>query len=416
VKGIPRNLDKNQKILSKFEFFNNLDTGVMKIIIPVIIIKLGISIGVFGLALSIKPFLKLILRYAVGRLSDQFGRKTIAILGQISAAIALLGYTFMNNSYHYILTEVFRAFSLVIFESAYIAWKKESCNDEERVDFVMKLSRSRTFGIAVGGFFVVLIFFLINNFNLRIFGIEVQEQHFFLIFFLLELFTAVYLFRMKETAPKKTETSQVSLKDSIYYWRGYLFMLYNAFSIGLTGAIALPFTTAYITEKMKLPMDKLGISFAVSSVIAVLIAQRLARSIKYFRPFKTIGVLLSFAGAASLLIPLANGLYLFIAIWSVYQVFETLVSVINSTQEQRLIKANTSQVLQSFSTFSSVGTVLGSNLGGVIWVSHGSTYTYWIASLLIFLLGLSQLIYNLVSKESEFSDSANLKQVRTENP
>ena len=403
-------MECNQTKLQKFEFLNNLDTGVMKILVPFLVVKLGISIGAFGFALSLKPLMDLMFRYVASYLSDKFGRKTIAILGQVLGAMALLGYAFMSNVYHYIIIESFRALSAVIFEPSYNAWKKESCANEQRVDFIMKLGRSRIIGTAVGGVVTVLSSLLIRLYDVTIWGVKLNEQHFFFAFFLLELSAVLLLFMMKETGAKKIPGAvEVKIKESVHSWQGYLFMLCNAFGLGITGAIALPFTAAYMTESLNLSMDIMGAAFAISSVMAVLVAQKWVSELKYYRPFKIIGILLALEGVTSFFIPLADGVILFTLIWLVYQTFQTSIDVLNAAQEQRIVKNNTAQLLQFLGFSASVGMILGSNLGGFIWENVGGLYTYWMAGILIFSLSIVELVYDYLTQNLEFSMPVNKK-------
>lgn len=401
----------NQTRFKQFEFLNNLDTGVMKVVIPFLLIKMGINIGVFGFALSLKPIMDLTFRYVSSYLSDQFGRKTMSVIGQILGAFALLGYFFMSNVYHYLFIEILRAFSAIIFDPSFKAWKKESCNDKERVDFIMKLSRNRVVGTAIGGGLVIGMAFIVRMFEIKLFNTEINEQHFFLIFFLFELSAVILLFLMKDTAGvNATRLKKIQIKDSVHDWNVYLFMVYNAFMLSLTGAIALPFTAVYMTEALHLSLDKMGTCFAFSSVIGVLLAQKLMGKLKYSRPFRIIGILLITEGVVSIFIPWSNTIYLFTFIWLIYQTLQTSIDVLNRSQEQRLIKANTAQILQFAGIAASLGHIIGCNLGGQIWNILGRNYTYWCAGVLIFIIGISEMIYDFMKRNSQFSLPINEKE------
>ncbi len=415
-------MNRNQTKLQKFEFFNNLDTGVMKVIIPFLVVKMDFSMIAFGFALGLKPLMDLIFRYISSYLSDQFGRKNMAVVGQMLGAFALLGYVFVNNVYHFMIVEILRALSAVIFEPSYNAWKKESCENEQRVDFIMKLSRNRIFGTAVGGTIAIIGSLLLRVYKTRIFGVDIWEQHFFLVFFIFELFAVILLLLMSDSLVKNTQSSlksaksslQVNLKESVYSWNGYLFMLFNAFALAFTSSIALPFTAVYMTKNLNLSMDKLGVCFIVSSVLSVFIAQKWVRKLKYGRPFKAIGILLLMEGITSCFIPLANEIILFTLIWCIYLIYQTSIDVLYAAQEQRIIKANTAQILQILGISASIGIMLGANLGGIIWNYLGSIFTYWVAGFLILSLGLVEIVYDFVTKDVEFSMTVNRKTEATE--
>lgn len=403
----------NQRQFHRFEFLNNLDTGVMKILIPYLLIKMGISMSVFGLALSFQPLMNIVFRYISSCFSDKYGRKKMAIIGQTIGAIGLLGYLFMSNVYHYIVIEIVRAFAMVLFVPSYAAWKKESSDDENRIDFLMKLSRNRIVGTAVGGGLIIAMGYLIRTFKISIFGYEIHEQHFFSIFFLFEFSAVFLLLTMRDMhIEKKVNAIKIKIKDSVHDWNVFIFMMYNTIVLSLTSAMALPFVTAYLTERTNMSIDKIGAFFAISSIAAVLLAQKITRRLKFGRPFKMIGILLLFEGISSFFIPFDKGIILFTFVWLLYQIFQTSVDALNSSQEQRIIKANTAKMLQFTGIAGSIGSIIGNNIGGLIWHNIGSSYTFWIAGMMIFIIGLTELFYDAFIKKTEFGLPVNIKKMQ----
>jgi MFS family permease len=403
----------NQIQLKRFEFLNNLDTGVMKILIPFMLIKMGINMGVFGLALSFTPLMNIVFRYLSSYLSDRFGRKFMSVIGQIIGAIALLGYCFISNVYHYIILEAIRAFAGILFTPSYKAWIKESCDDEERVGLLMKLSRNRVIGTAVGGGLVILLGYIIRTFNISIWGVTIKNQHLFAIFFIFEFLAVIFLVLMQDSIQQnKKEIQKINLKESAANWGVFRFMIYNSAVLSMAGAIAIPFVIPYFTQKTGLALDIVGAFFAVSSVSAVLLSQNIVKKLKYKRPFQILGFLLFMEALTSFFLPINKGMILFAVIWLLYSIFQTCIEVLNSGQEQRIIKANTAQMLQFTGIASSIGTIIGSNLGGLIWYRFGPEWTFSVAGILIFAIGLSEIYYDFKVKHTEFGLPVKIKKVQ----
>lgn len=105
--------------------------------------QVGVVMGCFAIGL-------LMFRTTLGKLADQRSRKLVVIIGTIVAAIAPLGYLFVNSIGLLMLVRVFHGISIAAFTTGYSALVVDLSPVEKRGELIGYMSLVTPVGMAVG--------------------------------------------------------------------------------------------------------------------------------------------------------------------------------------------------------------------------------------------------------------------------
>ena len=105
--------------------------------------QIGLIIGVFAIGL-------LATRPLVGKLADTRGRKLVLLIGTAVAAIAPLGYIFVNSIPLLIVVRAFHGISIAAFATAYSALVVDLAPRKQRGEIIGLMSLTNPVGVALG--------------------------------------------------------------------------------------------------------------------------------------------------------------------------------------------------------------------------------------------------------------------------
>lgn len=105
--------------------------------------QIGLVMGSFAIGLLLfRPFL--------GKLADKRGRKIVLIIGILSAAIAPIGYNFVESVPLLITIRAFHGISIAAFSTAFIALVADIAPVENRGELIGYMSLVNPIGLAIG--------------------------------------------------------------------------------------------------------------------------------------------------------------------------------------------------------------------------------------------------------------------------
>ncbi len=105
--------------------------------------QIGLIIGAFAIGL-------LATRPLVGKLADTRGRKLVLLIGTAVAAIAPLGYIFVNSIPLLIVVRAFHGISIAAFATAYSALVVDLAPPKQRGEIIGLMSLTNPVGVALG--------------------------------------------------------------------------------------------------------------------------------------------------------------------------------------------------------------------------------------------------------------------------
>ncbi len=105
--------------------------------------QIGIVMGSFAIGLLLfRPFL--------GQIADKRGRKIVLIIGILSAAIAPIGYNFVQSIPLLIVIRAFHGISIAAFSTAFLALVADMAPLENRGELIGYMSLVNPIGLAIG--------------------------------------------------------------------------------------------------------------------------------------------------------------------------------------------------------------------------------------------------------------------------
>lgn len=315
-----------------------------------------------------------------GRLSDRFGRKPIISMALLGLSLSFLLFGFAGNLFWLfigrILQGIFSAASISVAQ-AYVA---DVTSKEERISGMGNLGASLAagfiFGPGIGG--------ILSSINLS-FPFFVASAVAFLNFLSVLIFLPESLSKLSEKLMIKE--GFLNFKHMYFGLKGELssfFILTFLWSFALTNnEVGVPL---FGSEKLNLSASTIGLFFSAMGIISVVVQTLfLSRITKKIGEHKTVVLGLTIMALGLYLIPFSLNLLFLVAFMVIMAFGSSMTRPTLATLVSKETKEGQGTTMGIFSSFESLGRVIGPLLGGWLFSSFGFHSPFTISTVLILL-------------------------------
>lgn len=315
-----------------------------------------------------------------GRLSDRFGRKPVIAVALLGLALSYLMFGFANSLFWLFITRILQGFFSGAAFPAAQAYVADVTSKDERIKGMGNLGASLAAGFIVGpGLGGVLS---AVNFSFPFFiaaGLALLN------------FISVMIF-LPESLTKKAE--KFSIKEGFFNLKhmhlglkgsmGSFFILIFLWSYGLANnEVAVPL---FGSEKLNLSPVSIGYFFSAQGILAALMQSVLIYKITHIvGEHKTVVLGLTVMAVGLFLIPFAKIPLILLAFMIIMTLGSSMTRPTLATLVSKETKEGQGTTMGIFSSFESLGRVLGPLLGGWLFSAFGFHSPFTVSAVLILL-------------------------------
>lgn len=371
VKG--ENMEKNDfQSLLKHSFWGNFDTGVILIFLSFYIWDKTENMITIAIAFAIPIIINTFFDYSFSAISDKNDRVKLIIIGNIGSAIFLSLYGIASNIYILYGFIFLKSLFTKLYQSSLSPYKREVIKEEDYKDYISKENIKISVGSSVGGFSLMYLFFYTDSIPLI-----------FIISGLIELFSTIYLFKLKNVPHKKRKESENSVDLD---WLKHITLIYTVEAFGI--ALIFNRIIIFMYDVHKLGMGDIGLVFFVVYGLSNILASQVYDKFKKI-PLKSMFVI-SFILQAILLILFTRvtEIKIIVGFWFVFELVSCIVDIYSRDRINRSLFTNVGKKLSKFRISIAVGSILGQIVISQIWDKIGVDESFYFSSIVLIMLSI----------------------------
>ncbi|MBD3193388.1 MAG: MFS transporter [Candidatus Heimdallarchaeota archaeon] len=260
-------------------FFNQFFSAFARLV--------GVSATILGFLMSIRNLLRGLFQGMIGRLSDQFGRRTILIIGFFLSFIITIPLIFFESTILLIVVSIVQAFAVSVVVPTWNAVLGDVTQPKYRAAFIGKIASIGRLISVIFTLFVALIFFLTDEvfYGQQLWGwtIDIPWRIQYSIAFGISSFNAllciICVFLMKETRKVDSENVKIPKIFVAFQDKDFVkFLVINSF-FGITMSLIWPLNPIVLIDVLDLSFPQVAImsaSFAIFIGAAQILGGKLA--------------------------------------------------------------------------------------------------------------------------------------------
>ncbi len=364
--------EHNKSNLMKHFFWGNFDSGVMLIFLSLLIWDETENMVAVAIAFMIPVLINTVIDYYFSGLSDRYGRLKFIVVGNIGSAIFLSMYGFASSVYILYLFIFLKALLAKLYSASLSPFIRESIVEDEYKDFIAKLNVRGNVGASIGGLALMVLY-----------GYTGRIALVFLVSGLVELFSTVFLLRLKEV---KLRLKKQLEEDIDVRWLREISIIYAVEAFGI--ALIVNRIVIFLHEYYSIGLQYVGLVFFIAYGLSGMVAANI------YKRFEKIHVknmlILSFILQAIVLVLFAtvDQLYFIIFALFVYELIRNVTGIYTSDKINKSLYTNIGKRLSSFRVTIAIGTILGQLVVSQIWDRVGFIETFYFSSAVLLILAI----------------------------
>ncbi|MEM7819363.1 MAG: MFS transporter [Candidatus Aenigmatarchaeota archaeon] len=264
-------MNKPEKVFWIFAFvtlFTMIADRLLFVLFPSYLIEKNFSAVEIGAIFSFAALLLILLRIAVGKLSDIYGRKVIMSFGLLINSISILFYPIISKLYEFAVVKGVQEISWTLKESVDDSIQADSFPKKSRANYLAKLGTIYPLGRAVSA----IIGFLVLTYIPFIFGFYLAALCIFISFLIFSIFYKEELETKIKPIKTKFNPLMYSLNFNIIAFGGFIGSI--CFSIAYFPAFFI-LTEKYLLIKVNDLFLMLLISYIISMIFVYFTGKRI---------------------------------------------------------------------------------------------------------------------------------------------
>ncbi len=358
------------KNLLKHSFWGNFDSGVIFIFLSFYIWDQTENMITIAIAFVIPILINTIIDYYFSYLSDKKERVKLIILGNIGSAIFLSLYGIAHNIYLLYLFIFFKSLFDKLYSSSLAPYRREIIKENEYKSYISKENIQISIGASIGGFLLMLIYIYTDSISLI-----------FIISGLIELFSTIYLFKLKEVKQEKSEIKENAIDLN---WLKEITLIYTIEAFGL--ALIVNRMIIFLYDVHHVGIGDVGLIFFVVYGISNIVAARIYDKFKKI-PLKNMFII-SFLFQAILLMLFTkiNKLRIIVGFWFIFELVSNVTQIYSRDRINKSLYTSIGRRLSKFRISIATGSILGQIVISQIWDRIGVNESFYFSSIVLIIL------------------------------
>lgn len=364
--------NKNYKNLLKHSFWGNFDTGVILIFLSFYIWDKTENMFTIAIAFIIPVLIDTVIDYYFSHLSDKKDRVRLLIIGNIGSSVFLSLYGVAQSIYLLYIFIFFKSLFAKMYRSSLAPFKREVIKESEYKKFISKENVKISVGASVGGFSLMYIYMYSNSIPLV-----------FIISGLIELYSTVYLFKLKNVKCIRRKEKEDDLDLN---WIKEITLIYTIEAFGI--ALIMNRVIIYLHDVYSLGIDMVGLIFFIVYGISNIIAANI------YSIFKKISLknmfILSFVLQAVLLLLFVHlqKLFIIVGLWFIFELISNITIIYSRDRINKSLFTDIGKRLSRFRITIAIGGILGQLVISQIWDNIGVNESFYFTSIILILLSI----------------------------
>lgn len=362
--------ESDSQSLLKHSFWGNFDSGVILIFLSFLIWDKTKNMVTIAIASAIPIIINTFFDYFFSTVSDKHDRVKLIITGNIGSAIFLSLYGIASNIYVLYGFIFLKSLFAKLYQSSLSPYKREVIKEEDYKDFISKENIKISVGSSIGGFSLMYLYFYTDSISLI-----------FVISGLIELFSTIYLFKLKNVQHKKKKERESSVDLD---WLKHITLIYTVEAFGV--ALIFNRILIFMYDVHNVGMGDIGLIFFVVYGISNILASRVYYKFKKV-PLKNM-LIISFLFQAILLILFTKvtDLDTIIGFWFIFELVSCIVEIYSRDRINKSLFTNIGKKLSKFRISIAMGSILGQIVISQIWDRIGVDESFYFSSIVLIIL------------------------------
>ena len=358
------------KDLLKHFYWGSFDSGVIFIFLSLMIWDETENMLTVALAFSIPIVIDTVVDYFFSSYSDQKNRKKLFIIGNIGSAIALSFYGFASSIYILYGLIFVKSLFAKLYQTSIEPYIRENIEEISYMDFLSQRKIQTSLGASLGGFFLMVFY-----------SISQSLPFIFVLSGMIELYSSVYLFKLKNQKVKRKKEKEDS---SDLDWMRWIRLIYGVEAFGT--ALIVNRMLIYIHEFQGLATENIGFVFFIVYGLSSLLAARIYRNFRSIS-LKTM-LISSFLMQAFLLMLFTqiNPLFLIIIVWFLFELVANISNIYTNHKINRSLYTDIGKRLSTFRIWIAFASVVGQFIVSQIWDQFGMNRSFYFSAIILILL------------------------------
>lgn len=364
--------NRNRNNLLRHSFWGNFDTGVIFIFLSFYIWNKTKNMITIAIAFIIPVIIDTVIDYYFSYISDKKERIKLIIIGNIGSSVFLSLYGVAQNIYVLYIFIFFKSLFAKLYKSSLEPFKRESIKETEYKEFISKENVKISIGASIGGFSLIFIYLHINSIPLI-----------FVISGLIELYSTIFLFKLKDVKQKKEKEKEDTLDLN---WIKEITLIYTIEAFGI--ALMINRVIIFIHDTRRVGIEGVGLIFFVVYGISNMFAARIYNKFKKLT-LKNM-LILSYLLQAILLVLFTHlqKLIIIIGIWFVFELMSNIAMIYLKDRINKSLITNIGERLSKFRICIAVGNILGQIVISQIWDRIGIKESFYFSSFILLILSI----------------------------
>ena len=358
------------KDLLKHFYWGSFDSGVIFIFLSLMIWDETENMLTVALAFSIPIVIDTVVDYFFSSYSDQKNRKKLFIIGNIGSAIALSFYGFASSIYILYGLIFVKSLFAKLYQTSIEPYIRENIEEISYMDFLSQRKIQTSLGASLGGFFLMVFY-----------SISQSLPFIFVLSGMIELYSSVYLFKLKN---QKVKSKKEKEDSSDLDWMRWIRLIYGVEAFGT--ALIVNRMLIYIHEFQGLATENIGFVFFIVYGLSSLLAARIYRNFRSIS-LKTM-LISSFLMQAFLLMLFTqiNPLFLIVIVWFLFELVANISNIYTNHKINRSLYTDIGKRLSTFRIWIAFASVVGQFIVSQIWDQFGMNRSFYFSAIILMLL------------------------------